>query len=433
MVERKTVSIRRLANGRTEAVKFERFIRNKEVTIARLIHTEQTRVREVVRGRHVLAIQDTTEINYQKHAGRVHSLGTVGNGKDAGFFMHPLLVLDANTGSCLGSAAIEIWNRLEGASDKYPKLPIEEKESYRWLSTAEKGKKILSEASCVTFIGDRENDIYEFFDRIPNEKTHIITRVRVDRCLKIGEKLYEHLDKQKEAGKIIVTIPREIRRGREERKAVLLIKYCEIEIKKPENCSDKIAPKTIKLRVVEAKEINCPSGQEPIHWRLFTTHQITTPEDAQQIVFWYRKRWNVEQIFRTIKKQGLDIESSQIESGDNLMKLAVIGLCAAIQIMELVLARNGTTEQKTEEVFTIDERLFLAIILPTLEGKTAKQKNPYLKENLSWASWIIARLGGWQGYTSSEGPPGPIVMGRGLRRFYAMYDGWKLSKDVCAQ
>lgn len=80
-----------------------------------------------------------------------------------------------------------------------------------------------------------------------------------------------------------------------------------------------------------------------------------------------------------------------------------------------------------------DEQIVLVLLLNRLEGKTIIQKNPHPKENLAWASWIIARLGGWQGYVKSEGLPGPIVMGRGLTRFEGIYDGWKLSKDLCAE
>lgn len=433
MLDRKVVSLRKLANGRSEAVKFERWLGNTNVTVARLIETEQARLSSVVTGRHVLGIQDTTELNYQRHAGRVHGLGTVGNGSDLGFFMHPMLVIDAQTTACLGSAAIHIENRLTGAADNYRALPIEEKESYRWLSTAETSKKVLSTASCVTFIGDRENDIYEFIDRVPDEKTHIITRARHDRRLTTDDKIFSYLEKDQEAGRLTITIPREIRQNRRAREALLSIKFSDITITKPKKCTDNNASTTIKLRVVEAKEMDCPPDQTPIHWVLLTTHTVTCFEEAKQIIVWYRQRWHVEQVFRLMKKQGLDIESSQVESADSLMKLAVVALCAAIQLLQLVLARDGTTKQQTADVFSSEEQVVLAMVLTTVEGKTAKQKNPYPKENLAWATWIIARLGGWQGYVKSEGWPGPITIGRGLTRFQGIYDGWKLHKNVWAQ
>lgn len=435
IIERKTVIIKRLVNGAAEKKRFERWIRHKEVTPIRLVNTEKARVKKLVKNRHILGIQDTTEINYQSKDGRAHGLGTVGNGKDIGFFMHPMIALDASTGSVIGCAEIALWNRTKKADEFYPKLPIEEKESYRWITAAEGARTVLSEAECVTFIGDRENDIYEFIDRIPNQNTHLIVRVCRDRIIKNSryKKVYEDLDQTKEAGKVRIEIPNDVRIGRKKRDALLSIKHSIIDIAKPQNCSDKSASKSIKLHVVEAKELNCPDGQVPVHWRLFTTHIINDFSDAKQIILWYRMRWTIEQVFRTLKSKGLNVEESQVESGDNLMKMAVLALCAAIQIMQLISARDGTTELKTKDLFTADERLCMAALLSKVEGKTRKQQNPHVKENLAWASWIIARLGGWHCYTKSEGPPGPIVMGRGLKRFYEMFDGWNLYRDVSTE
>jgi hypothetical protein len=432
MIEKKTVIMKRLVNGAAEKKRFERWIRHKEVTPARLINTEKSRVKELVKNRHVLGIQDTTEINYDSNNGRTHGLGTVGNGTDIGFFMHPLIAVDAKTGSVIGCAEIELWNRTKKSDKDYAKLPIEEKESYRWIETAESARDVLSEAACVTFIGDRENDIYEFLDRIPNQNSEIITRVCRDRIIKNSayKKLYEHLDHTEESGRIRIEIPRDVRKGRKKREALLSIKHSVIEIAKPKKCTDKLASKSIKMYVIEAKELDCPSGQEPVHWRLFTTHIVSDFDEAKQIILWYRMRWIIEQVFRTVKSQGLDIEESQVESGENLMKLAVLALCAALQIMQLISAREGTTELQTNDLFTANERLFMAVVLRKVEGKTQKQQNPHPCENLAWASWILARLGGWHCYTKSEGPPGPIVMGRGLKRFYEMFEGWNLYKDV---
>ena len=434
MLERRTVIIKRLVNNVAEKKRFERWVRHKDVTPIRIINTEKARIKELVKARHILGIQDTTEINYQSNDGRAHGLGTVGNGTDIGFFMHPLIALDAETGAAIGCAEVALWNRTKQADEFYPKLPIEEKESYRWIKTATGARETLSVANCVTFIGDRENDIYEYFDRIPNKNTHLITRVRDNRIIQNSahKKLYQHLDHADEVGRIRIDIPRDIRIGRKKRTALLSIKYNAIEIAKPKNTSDKSASQSIKMYVVEAKELDCPSGQETIHWRLYTTHIVESCSDAEQIILWYRMRWMIEQVFRTMKSQGLNVEESQIESGNDLMKLALLALFAAIQIIQLVSSRDGTTKLKTNDLFTVDERLFLLALLKKVEGKTQKQQNPHPKDNLAWAAWIIARLGGWHCYTKSEGPPGPIVMGRGLKRFHEMFDGWNLCKDVSA-
>lgn len=430
MVERITVCIKELSDNSAEKKRFERLLRHPEVTPNRIIHTEQARVGALVRERHVLAIQDTTENNYQSKAGRVKGLGTVGNGTDAGFFLHPLIVLDANTGGAIGCAEVTVWNRTKEADEHYQQLPIEEKESYRWISTAVSGAKVLSTAASVTFIGDRESDIYEYMDRIPKKNTHIITRTRCDRLIIHSDyrTLYDYLDNTKEAGRISVAIRGDERIGRQKREALLCIKYGEIEIKRPKNCTDKSASKSIKLWVVEAKEIECPAGQEPIHWRLYTSHPVASFEQAQQIIIWYQMRWNIEQVFRTTKSKGFDIEQSQVESGESLMKLSIFALFAALKVTQLVTARDGSTELKTSDIFTPDEQVFLTGLLVRTQGKTIKQQNPYPKNNLAWASWIIARLGGWHCYTKSEGPPGPIILARGLKKFHEMFCGWNLHR-----
>lgn len=219
-----------------------------------------------------------------------------------------MIVLDAESGSVLGCAEIELWNRTKKADERYQRLPIEEKESYRWITTAESARKVLSAAECVTFIGDRENDIYEFLDRIPKQNTHLRTRVCKDRLIVNSNynKLYKHLDNTEEAGRIRIEIPRDIRLGRQKREALLAIKRSVIEIRQPKNCSDKSASKSIKLHVVEAKELDCPNGQDPVHWRLYTTHSVNDFSEAKQIILWYRMRWTIEHKDSILRKVRLN-------------------------------------------------------------------------------------------------------------------------------
>lgn len=176
----KTVCLRRLGGNRATEVKFGRWLRNKKVKLMELIEHCFWKTSPLVENLHVLAIQDTTELNYQAHANRTTGLGTVGNGTDKGFFMHPMLTLEADTGACLGLSGLKIWARQREEERKYWQLPIEEKESYRWLEVAEQAKKNLSKAAMVTIIANRESDIYEEWARIPDAKTHVLTRVSVE-------------------------------------------------------------------------------------------------------------------------------------------------------------------------------------------------------------------------------------------------------------
>jgi len=430
MLEKQTINLRQLGGNRANEVKFGRWLANKKVTQMELINEVTGKTTQPAAGRHVLGIQDTSEINYKAHVNRVSGLGLVGNGKDVGFFIHPMLVLDADDETCLGLGAIKTWIRTKEANANYPKLPIEEKESYRWIETANRAKEILSEAEKITVIADRESDIYEEWYRVPDKRTFMITRACRDRKLKNEELLFDYVSKLEISGTYEFEVNERVGK-RSAHVAKLEIRFGEAEIKKPKGCIDKSAPQSIKLRVIDVKEVSdtVVCGEEPIHWCLLTTHIVKTKEDALQIVRWYCLRWNIEQLFRTLKKQGLDIESSQVETAEGLMKLVVLALYVALQTMQLTLAREGK-DQRISIVFNECEQKVLMLAQKKLEGKTEKQKNPHSPEKLSWAAWIIARLGGWKGY-QSESPPGPITMLRGLKRFESLLEGYQLT-EMCA-
>ena len=425
-VERVTLNLRAAADGRSEWVGFSRWLNNPSVTSSEMaLHSAEALLARVA-GLHVLAIQDTTELNYARHAGRVRGLGASGNGIDPGLFVHPVLAIDADSKALLGLAGMQIWTRRGPASPDYRSLPIEAKESYRWIQGATSAKSALAAAAMVTVIGDRESDIYEEFDRIPDARTHLLTRACRDRALADGGRLFGIA----EAWPIQHHFKLEVRAqpGRPARTARIALRFGEVTIKRPGNCSDPDAARQLTLRLVEVKELD-PTVEEPIHWRLLTTHAVTTVAQALQIVAWYRERWHIEQLFRTSKSQGLDIESSQVEAAEALFKLAAIAMIAATRIMQLVLARDGTVDRPATDVVTEDQLPILEAVQSGLEGKTAKQKNPHPKHSIAWLAWIIARLGGWTGYPS-ERAPGPITMRRGWNRFEQMAQGWKL-RNVC--
>lgn len=287
MVSQQTVCLRRLAGTRAREVQFGRWLANDKVTSQALLANAYARTGAVAAGRHVLAIQDTSELNHQAHAGRVRGLGTVGNGSDKGMFIHPLLAVDATDGACLGLAHLHHWIRTKKAHPHYRRLPIEDKESYRWLKVAEAGKQCLSEAAMVTIVADRESDIYEEWARLPDERTHLITRVCRDRTLATGGKLFAWIDAQPVQGTYSFDAP--ARPGkRSAHRARLTIRFGRVAIKRPASCSDKQAPQQIELSVIEVKELpdSVIGNEEPIHWRLLSTHPIACFEDALRCVGW---------------------------------------------------------------------------------------------------------------------------------------------------
>jgi hypothetical protein len=272
----------------------------------------------------------------------------------------------------------------------------------------------------MTVIGDRESDIFEIFERVPDARTHLIVRASHDRILDTDEKMSELLENTKTIGTHEIELPA-ITGKRKARIAKLAIKYTPISLRNA-------AGESLNIFCVSAMEISSvPLGETPISWVLLTTHLINSLKSAIQILIWYTWRWIIEQIFRTMKNKGLKIEDSQIEDTKKLQILSILCVATAIKVMSLVESRDGKNNRRANDLYTKEELIVLLLICKKLEGKTEKQKNPHAKSSMAWVAWIIARLGGWNGYRS-ESPPGPIVMLRGLQKFELQYEGWLLAQ-----
>ncbi|TYQ24024.1 IS4 family transposase [Pseudanabaena sp. UWO311] len=443
MVECQSVNIRQISKNRAEQIANYRFLENDNVTISELTKSLSEQCQQNVGGKHVLAISDTSEINLQSHKGRLKEkgLGVVGNNKDVGFFIHPTLVLNAETGFPLGLSTVQVWTRALNHADKkarkYKQQPIEAKESYKWLASAERSIKCLDggDASMVTHIGDREADLYEEWATVPKQLNHhLLIRACQNRCLwQKTELLYEYLAKQSIEGTYGLQVHSDARTGRKSREAFLAVRFTPIEIQRPASLPVADYPPHLRIYAVEVSEVQAPIDQEPILWRLLTTHEVLSIEKALQIIQWYCWRWRIEQLFATLKLAGLDIESTQLESPDAIKKLAVLALSVAVRTLQMV-ERRETPNISASLAFSDMQLQCLSNIEPTLQGNTVKQKNPHPRQSLSWATWIIARLGGWSGYRSQR-PPGMPTIVHGLQRFEAIFLGWILphSRLVCTR
>jgi hypothetical protein len=94
-------------------------------------------------------------------------------------------------------------------------------------------------------------------------------------------------------------------------------------------------------------------------------------------------RWNIEQVFRSMKSDCLRIEDSQLEDANGFTKLAIVGLIAAIRSMQLVMARDGSTGQPLADAADMPTlRAFNA----SLEGRIEKLRNRMMKADSPGAS-----------------------------------------------
>ncbi len=274
-------------------------------------------------------------------------------------------------------------------------------------------------------VADRESDVYDLFARRPAQ-VHLLCRSAQDRALVGGGLLSERCDGWPEQDRTTISVPP---RGRQaERQATVALRFGAAALQRPKTPAAKGLAESVALWVVDVHEIDPPAGQEAVHWRLLTTHAVTTVAEAHQIVTWYRMRWIIEQVFRSLKSHGLRIEDSQMEEARSFTKLAVVALIAAVRSMQLVLARDGSTGQTITDAVDPADMPALRSLNASLEGRTEKLKNPHDSASLAWFVWIVARLGGWSGYTSrGYKPPGPKTMHHGLLRLDPILAGWRLA------
>lgn len=438
MIMKETAILHQLSESHSEQIGSYRFFNNENITLDTLKQGVYNYCAKNSKDKHVLCIQDTTEFNYEsikKKLGKLDkNIGPVRNKINPGFFLHANIVLDTNDYYPLGLSSLIEWNRDWDKKNKferkYNKLDITEKESYRWISSISTSKNVLNGASSITVIGDRESDIYEELVYVPDNKTNLLIRSSINRCL-YGEKLklFQYLDSKE----IISTYKLEVKgnKKRIDRIAEIDIKYSKVKILKTKKKGNESLPEFKELWAIECKESKStiPDGEDPIHWRLLTTHEINNLTDVFKYIEWYAKRWEIEQFFRVMKSKGLNIEGSQLGDGLSLKRLMIFSSQVAILVLQLTIASDKNNKKSAKLMFTDDEIIFMKQLCSKLEGKSDKLKNKLIPGTLSWASWVIARLGGWKGY-ESQAPPGHITILNGIKKFYQQYEGWMIALKV---
>lgn len=402
---------------------FWRFIKNSHVTVERLIEGWSDQTRVAAAGRHVLAIQDTSEIKFSTSEDDRRGLGKVKKGNAYGVLLHAMLAVDADTSHCLGLVGGQVWTRGEKNETPHAQRRLADKESQRWVTTAEQAAQVLTQARTITVINDREGDFYAHWAHTPRDNVELLSRVMHDHRLVKGGTLRKEVTRLPFCAKAVIELPKRI--DRHARKAHLSLRFGAVALKRPENTPDKDLPESIRLNFVEVVELHPPKGAEPVHWLLLTTHEVASVADAWQIVAWYKLRWTIEQLFRSMKSQGLQIEDSQLHSAERLKKLVAIAAKAAAIVIQLVQARNGPESLPACFAFSAEEIEVIEALNKSFQGKTQLQKNPHPPNTLARAAWVIAKLGGWSGYASHR-PPGPITFHNGLARFQTLAGAWAI-------
>lgn len=441
MARKKSSIINQLAQSYKERRAYYRFMSNDKVTVSELMGMGDKAACQAVSGKHVLAIGDTSEISLKKQIAHIKDAGRVGllsDNKTPGFIAHGQMLLDASSGHGLCLSSLLLWNRpAKAEKGKGPKPAYEQRESYKWELGIKDSQNIISQAQMATYVFDQEADIFDLYAGVKSlkEDHHLIVRSHYNRKVEtqgkqmplwdfMGQAPFSHTYRLKVRPLKRRNESRRKQQKRTGREALIQLRYRQVTLLAPKTAQSK---SKLNLWVVEALESpeTVPQSEEPIHWRLVTTHPVQSSEEAMQVIRWYEMRWMIEQLFRLIKRKGFNVERCELQYLDAILKMTVLSFKAAFNVLRLMLARDKPHSQPISHMFTQGQRICLAVLNEKYQGNTTKQRNPYPPGQLSWAAWVIARMGGWKGL-KSQGLPGPITMKRGLDQFYTYFDAWKL-------
>jgi hypothetical protein len=415
-----------------------RFFANPRIDMETLLkpHKETTTERIKEHGV-VLAVQDTTTLNYTAHPA-TEGFGPIGtkSDKSVGVLVHDTLAF-TEQGTPLGVLDVQCWARdpaQAGKSEKRKELPIEQKESYKWLKSYRSVCEVqaLCPDTVLVSVGDREADIYELFyeairaPRLPKllvraERTRQ-RKVRSSEEEEQKELLWARMAQEPVAGELEIHIPRRgDRKARKARKAHMLLRFAPVTIEPPSRLKD-LPP--INMWAVYVVEDGGPNDEDPIEWMLLTNVDVSTFEDAVERVKWYAARWNIE-VYHRILKSGCRIEDRQLNHVDRLERCLAIDMVVAWRIFWLTKMGRETPHLPCDIILSEEE---WKVLWACTEKKPVPDKPP----SLSWAVLRIANIGGFQG-RKCDGDPGPTVMWRGITRLYDKIDGFRYAHFVYSQ
>lgn len=267
-------------------------------------HIEQT-VQRCREHRLILAIEDTTDVNYDGHKSKSGMGHLGGRWGTRGIRIHSVLCA-SESGEPLGLMGQYIWPPPKSKGIDVRKLPIEEKESMKWIRLMRAVNETLGDAEpTVVVVSDREGDFYEHFSEFRKANIELLVRgSHMERKIKfLGQecKVNDLPKLSPVAHTYKMTIERQ--GDRKKREVDMVLRYGKLEYPRTEGRKGE----TLDLWFVHAVEVNC-TGEEPIEWYLFTSINIETVEKAMLMLVYYNKRWIIER-FHYVLKTGLRIEN----------------------------------------------------------------------------------------------------------------------------
>jgi len=407
---------------------YYRFINNKKVMASDLVALFQQYSQELVGKESViLAIQDTTELNYTSHRS-ANYLGCLEHYRKKGLYLHNHILVN-DLGLPLGIFSQQFWSRSTaslGKSKARKYLPIEEKESYRWLAEFEALQEAfaLQTNQQIIQICDRESDISELLTARKYDHIHYLIRsknARID--VKSGLKLPAVLAEKESCFQYQQEVYNQ--KG-EARVALLSVRYQKVKLNAPYRKGKKLPQPTVW--VVEAKEAHPPKGKKGLCWRLLSSMPVESPLIAQKVIGYYTLRWLIER-FHYILKQGKKVENLQIVKPQALQNAIVIHGWIALKVMTLAYLPRTNPEMKLQEAgFKQEDYELIYYFLTQTKGNKIRY---YTAPTMAEFAQLIALLGGSP--LQKNRPLGTVTLWRGLKTFAIIKATSQIIKDVGKQ
>jgi Transposase Tn5 dimerisation domain len=430
MAESPFESLRASCGGWAETMAAYRLLNGEVLTHGKVLEAhESASLQRASASRRLLLIDDTTELDFSSHVA-LKGAGRLGGDKTRGFYLHSHLLVDADSSVVLGLLGAQLWTRgvVRSGKDRKKRL-FEQKESHRWLVGYERACALVEQLSGseVTFLADREADIYEIFafwqQRVGAgaKAADFVVRAGRNRALEGSD---EHLMQAARNAPMLGQLPielrakRNVKRGvyrsgvkyhqfhdRSQRTTVLEVRVAEVCLRATARTAGK-ALKPVVLTVVSAIETTCPQGEEPIEWILLTTRKVATLDQARHTIEAYTRRWLIEEFHRVLKS-GCRVENLQLRDGRSMQSAIALYMVVAWRILYLRDFGRAAPELPGALLFSELEWRSLLIV----HRKHAGHDPPTVGELMD----LLGRLGGHMG-RRSDPPPGAECLARGLRK-----------------
>jgi hypothetical protein len=446
LAARPTASVPAACGGRKEMVGAYRLFDNEKAGFQNVLQPHIDATRERIAAQPVVVLgQDTTEIDLTRPVQQVEGAGPLDGNARRGAFLHDLHAFTPD-GTPLGSVSANPWVRDEVQEDvptsssmsraERAAIPIEDKESYRWLEMLRRCGVEARRCPSTQFIclADSEADIYELLVEglsLPANCAWIV-RACQDRALLAEEgstTAPKYLREQLLEQPVLFTKTIHVRgrkakvscevRGRrqprESRQAEVEVRAAQVTLRPPWRPDRKLPPVTVNAVLV--RELNPPPGEEAVEWLLLTNLPVDDIEQVRQVIQYYCVRWMMEIFFRVLKS-GCRVEERRFEHIDRQLTCVATYLIVAWRTLYVCRLGRGCPEINCEAVFEPAE---WKSVWQVVQRQDPPPQPPTLGEMVR----LVAQLGGYVNRKRSD-PPGPQTIWLGLQRLHDFAQCWQI-------